>query len=58
MDCYTDERTENTGLRDDIEYLGLFRDSFSNWRRDKGTLHNEHIDRIEDTLGVFIDFFG
>ena len=39
-----------------IEYLGLTRGTFSNWRRDKGKSYYEHIDRIADMLGVSIDF--
>lgn len=39
-----------------IEYLGLTRGTFSNWRRDKGKSYYEYIDRIADRLGVSIDF--
>ncbi len=39
-----------------IEYLGLKRGTFSNWRRDKEKSYYENIDRIADRLGVSIDF--
>ena len=39
-----------------IEYLGLPKGAFSNWRREKGKSYYEHIDKIADRLGVSIDY--
>ncbi|MBQ8093653.1 MAG: helix-turn-helix domain-containing protein [Clostridia bacterium] len=39
-----------------IEYLGLPRGAFSNWKREKGKSYYEYIDRIADRLDVTIDY--
>ena len=39
-----------------IEYLGLPKGTFSNWRRDKGKSFYEHIAAIADRLDVSIDY--
>ena len=39
-----------------IEYLGLPRGAFSNWKRGFGQSYYEHIDKIADKLGVSIDY--
>lgn len=39
-----------------IEYLGLPRGAFANWRRDNGNAYYRHIDKIADRLGVTIDY--
>ena len=39
-----------------IEYLGLPRGAFSNWRREKGKSYYYYIAKIADRLGVTIDF--
>ena len=42
--------------QDMIEYLGLPRGSFSNWRREKGKSYYEHIVKIADRLNVTVDY--
>ena len=39
-----------------IEYLGLPRGAFSNWKRGMGKSYYEHIAAIADRLGVTIDY--
>ena len=39
-----------------IEYLGLSKGTFANWRRGKGETYYCHIARIADRLGVSIDY--
>ena len=39
-----------------IEYLGLTRGTFGNWKRDKGRSYYAYIDKIADRLCVPIDY--
>lgn len=39
-----------------IEYLGLARGTFGNWKRDKGRSYYAYIDKIADRLCVPIDY--
>ena len=42
--------------REMIEYLGLPKGTFSNWKRDKGKSYYAYIDKIADKLNVSIDY--
>ena len=39
-----------------IDFLGLPRGAFANWRRDNGNAYYRYIDKISDRLGVTIDY--